>query len=74
MPDDFIAYAVGLCCASVCTSLPIEEATKRLNTEHPTGVTSLWEPSKDPTFSGGQSNPCPCDQHPDTHKHYLFNC
>lgn len=70
----FYAYAVGLVAASVCTSLSLEEATERLNSEHPTGISSHWQPSKDERFHTGQPNPCPCQQNPDTHKHYLFNC
>lgn len=72
--SDFEAYSVGICCASVCTSLSLREAMRRLNAEHPTGITSKWRPSADETFRGGQKNPCPCDMHPATHRHYLFNC
>ena len=71
---DFHAYSVGICYASACTSLPIEEATARLNDEHPTGISSQWAPSTAPTFRQGSPNPCPCPDHPETHKHYLFNC
>lgn len=71
---DFEVYSLGLVAASVCSSLSLEETKKRLNEEHPTGIESQWELSKDKQFRGGQPNPCPCDQHPETHKHYLFNC
>ncbi len=73
-PKNFETYSVGICAASVCTSLPLEEATERLNSESPTGITSRWSPSEEPTFKGGQSNPCACETHPETHKHYLFRC
>ena len=73
-PKDFEAYAVGFVCASACTTLPIEEATARLNAAHPTGLTHGWEPSKDETFKSGDPNPCPCNDHPETHQHYLFVC
>jgi hypothetical protein len=75
-PDapEFTAYAVGICYASVCTSLEsINEVARRLNAEHPTGV-GRWHPSEDPTFADGQPNPRPCDDHPATHRHILFNC
>jgi hypothetical protein len=72
---DFFAYSVGLCCASVCTSLPIAEATRRLNAECPTGISSKWSLSKDKTFRDGKNkNGCPCEDHPKTHKHFLFVC
>lgn len=37
------------------------------------GTSHGWRLSKDPTFSGGQTNPCVCDQD-DTRKHWLFAC
>jgi hypothetical protein len=69
----FTTYSVGLVSASVCTDLPIEEATERLNDEHPTGIDSRWQPSDEPTFSGGQPQPCPCNIDPSL-THYLFYC
>jgi hypothetical protein len=74
MMYDFEAYKVGLCTASVCTSLPLEEALEQMNVLHPTGISSKWELSQDKTFKGGQSNPCPCEDKPKTHKHYLLSC
>ena len=66
--------SVGLCCASVCTSLPIDEALAWVNTQHPTGLSGRWELSEDDKFSSGESNPCECNDHPATHKHYLLEC
>lgn len=71
---DFEAYSIGFVAASICTSLPIEEAMKRMNEENPAGTQHGWMLSEDKTFRGGQPNPCPCDQNPETHKHYLLNC
>lgn len=70
---EFDAYVVGPVYASVCTSLSDEEATRRLNAEHPTGIASAWAVSSDATFSGGQPNPCPCPQYPGN-RHVLFSC
>ncbi len=72
--DEFTLYGHGLCYVSVCTSLSVPEATKRLNQEAPTGIESAWALSEDKTFSGGEPNSCICPDHPETHKHYLFNC
>ena len=72
MPE-FEAYGVGICNASVCTSLPIDEATSRLNAIHPTGVSSKWKPSEDKNFASGETNPCACPDHPGN-QHILFNC
>jgi hypothetical protein len=73
MADDFRAYAVGICAASVCTSLDDDEATRRMNLEHPTGIGSPWRISEDKQFRTGEPMPCPCPDAP-THRHVLFNC
>jgi hypothetical protein len=70
---EFTVISWGLVAASVCTSLPLPEATARLNLELPTGISSRWQPSEDPTFATGQPNPCPCEQR-SGNQHYLFNC
>ena len=71
-PADFTIMRWGLVYASVCTSLPREEATQRLNVELPTGV-GPWHPAPDAFFAGGQTNPCPCEQVPER-THYLYSC
>ena len=71
---DFDVYAIGMCYASVCTSLSKVEAGRRLNVLHPTGLATPWKPSKDKEFASGGPNPCPCEDKPETHKHYLFEC
>ncbi len=70
--DEFVVYATGICSASVCSSLPKREVASRMRREL-TGV-GPWRLAKEKTFSGGEPNPCPCDQSPKTHKHYLFHC
>lgn len=70
---DFTAYAVGFVFASVCTSLTDQEATERLNAEHPTGIGSRWFIAPE-AFLSGDPNGCPCDQWPATHRHILFAC
>jgi hypothetical protein len=72
-PPEFTAYAMGLCYASVCTTLDDEQATTRLNDEHPTGV-APWRVSPDRTFKGGGPNPGRCEEAPATHRHLLFEC
>jgi len=73
---EFAIYDWGLVNASVCAerSLPLDEITERLNRELPTGVPSRWSPSDRKMFSGGEPQPGPCNQWPDTHVHYLFHC
>lgn len=58
-------------CAPADTS--IEDITHEVNLQQPTGISSRWALSEDKTFSGGQPNPCPCEQDL-TRLHYLFNC
>ena len=69
--DDFTVYVEGLFYASVCSSLPLEEVKRRMKARL-SGTTCGWQLSEDTTFSGCQSNPSPCEKHPETHKHYLF--
>src|SRR5947209_5782008 len=59
--DHFTVYAIGLVCASVCTNLSDEEATRRLNWQHPTGV-GPWHIASDRTFRTGEANPHPCER------------
>jgi len=72
---DVIIYSKGFVHCSVCAlaSLSVEEITRFVNKENPTGLTHGWSVSDEP-FKGGQPNPCPCDQEPETRKHYLFSC
>ena len=70
--DDFTVYAEGLLYASVCSSLGKEETVARM-ARRPSGVGG-WMLSDDEEFPQGQPNPCPCDQRPGTHQHYLFGC
>jgi len=71
---DFEAYSIGIVCASVCSRLSKEDTKERMNRENPTGLEHGWDFCKDKTFKTGQPNPCPCEDEPETHKHYLFNC
>lgn len=52
---EFTTYAVGLCNASVCTSLSDDEATARLNPTHPLQL--LGEPMATPTLSDSDETP-----------------
>jgi len=51
---DFEILHVGLCDAVICSRLPIEEATAKLNRESPSGVSHRWE------FDGEPLNQSPC--------------
>lgn len=71
--QDFEIYAYGLCYASVCSSLGLEQTARRLNQEMPTGIASDWKLA-DGNFRTGQTNPCVCEKHGEPHMHYLFSC
>jgi hypothetical protein len=73
-PNDLIVYGIGLMCASVCTTLSDDEATEQLNLMEPTGIKAGWVISEDKNFRTGEANPCPCELHPETRRHILFNC
>ena len=51
---DFEILHIGLVDVVICTRLPINEATARLNRESPSGVSHSWE------FDGGKENKFPC--------------
>lgn len=63
---------VGLCSAVICTSLTDDEATRRINSESPTGISSAW--SLADHFREGEPNGQPCDESPNTHRHLHFIC
>jgi hypothetical protein len=71
--NEFEAYSVGICAASVCTSLTPEQAAERLNETNPTGIASRWEPSKSLRFHTGEKNGCDCPDYKGNH-HYLMQC
>lgn len=56
--------------ASVCSSLPkiqVEQIMAQKDMSSHIG----WKLSLN-NFSSDKPNPCPCDEKPETHKHYLF--
>lgn len=69
--DFFEAYSVGVCYASVCTSIDDDAATARLNLLRPTGV-GPWHIAAEP-FAGGEPNPFPCPDREGS-RHVLFVC
>jgi len=69
----FEVYSTGICFMSVCTDLPVEEVAQFANLTRPTGIKSKWTVAKE-AFHTGQTNPCPCDQHPLTQIHILLEC
>ena len=51
---DFEILHIGICDAVICTRLPIEEATAKLNRESPSGIKSKW------LFDGDAVNKSSC--------------
>lgn len=73
--QDIDFYSIGLVCMSCCApkSMTRKQIVELANTEHPTGISSQWEISKDKFFRSGQPMPCVCE-HDTTRKHWLLNC
>jgi len=70
----FEIYSIGPCKMSVCTDIDDEaEIELRANQESPTGITSQWAICTEPTFRGGEPNPCTCEND-STRKHWLLEC
>lgn len=75
MKKEVIVYRNGIVHCSVCTNFKQRKRiTDAVNAQNPTGIGSKWVISNNKTFSSGELNPCPCDQHPETHRHYLMEC
>lgn len=70
-PTDFVVLRWSVMDAQVCTSLDEDEATKRLNEELPTGISSDWAPVHN---EGEHRDPVACEKFPETHRHILFTC
>lgn len=68
-----VVYSSGLCMASVCSKEPVPDMLRSVNLQNPTGISSRWELSKNPTFASGEPNPMQCPDDPDR-KHYLLEC
>jgi hypothetical protein len=67
---DYSYVYSGLVFVVICTRLPIEEATARLNCENPTGIASRWQLASE---EDGKPNHRPCPTNP-KNTHYLFEC
>lgn len=73
--SDTLVYAIGIVHVSACApkDQPRDEVLAAADRTHPTGLDHGWAFSEDDTFSGGEPNPCVCDQDPDR-LHYLLVC
>lgn len=69
MPNDFDITRCNVFSTQVCTSLDTEAATKLLNEKHPSGTDAGWFPS-----DRDNAQPVPCSEHPETHRHILYDC
>ena len=70
--DEFVIYSEGPLSASVCSSLDKDEVITRM-AKITCGTTTGWVFADEP-FATGETNPCLCNQNPQTHHHYLFHC
>lgn len=68
---DFCVVRSGLCDAIACSIYDDEETTRRLNLEHPTGISSQWRITEPEDGSGSH---IACADSPDTHQHIFFTC
>lgn len=69
-------YSNGICFCSACAPkyMTAEEVSADVNRQNPTGISGEWKVSGDTHFKGGQTNPCPCEEKPKTHQHWLLEC
>jgi hypothetical protein len=73
--DAVVVYTTGLVHCSVCADrdLTPEEVVAAVNFREPSGTDHGWMLSDEPTFSGGEPNPTPCNQD-SSRLHYLMVC
>jgi hypothetical protein len=75
LKEELDVYSLGIVRCSICTNIKDTEKIEMLvNMRCPTGISSSWKISREPNFHTGQPNPCPCEEKPNTHKHYLMVC
>lgn len=76
LQEKVIPYNVGMLSASVCAdnSLSPEEVEAEFNRISPSGTTHGWKLSEESHFRQGNTNPCQCNQFPESRTHYLFVC
>lgn len=65
---EFTVIGERLLSTQVCTSLPDDEATARMNLM-PSGTTHGWQLSTEPVNA-----PVACADTPTTHRHLIFDC
>lgn len=68
--DTFVIIAEGLCFATVCSSLGKEVTERRMASIY-SGTRNGWTLS-DENFDADSPNGLPCNEKPETHRHYLF--
>jgi hypothetical protein len=71
-----IYWTTSYVICSVCTNVEDQKRIEELtNQKHPTGTSNChWMISPVKHFGNGKSNPYPCEEKPETHKHYLMEC
>lgn len=65
----------GLFYLTACAPIEMtgDDVEREVRSQAIAGTSRGWRLSDDETFSGGQPNPCVCDQDP-SRKHWLFDC
>ena len=73
--DEVEVYSYGLFYASVCAPRHLSGVgvASNVNLQMPSGTTRGWMVADD-DFDGGEKNPCPCSDKPETHVHWLLDC
>lgn len=68
-------YSNGIEHCSVCAPKEMNpfRIAKIVNEINPTGISTSWAMSTDPTFKGGEKNPCDCPE-TDKRQHWLMVC
>ena len=68
-------YAIGLLHVSACAPvrMGVAEVATEVDGLNPTGLKHGWVVEAE-AFATGEPNPCPCNDHPETRRHWLLTC
>ena len=74
--DTVMVYAEGLLSCSACApaSLDAPAVEAAVNAACPSGTRAGWQCSSDPVFAAGEPQPGPCNQQPESRRHWLLEC
>lgn len=68
-------YYRGAFVAAVCapTAMLLTHVIAEVERLYPCPTNRGWKNTSSDRFSDGQESPCPCNRHPESHRHWLLD-